>query len=152
MINLVTKMPKSTRRNFEEAVIWASMFLKEKYGVDIENDAPYNILTVKYSKTARFAKFTHTNKPTRGWTYISHVRITGRTEWLTYQKKTVGLYSDGMRIGEMLGFAIELIHEFTHVIQFVERRQASEVETTRNEIEFIRQVDPFYYNKLKRVV
>lgn len=70
------------------------------------------------------------------------------SSWHTYKKKTVGKYADHIRCSESKLMVIHLIHELTHVIQYSKSLPMSEVETTRNEIEWVRLNHSHMYEKL----
>jgi NAD(P)H-flavin reductase len=77
--------------------------------------------------------------------------VAGEKKWYTYKLKTVGIYADGVNISPTLSYALQLVHEFTHHVQFLQKRKFSEIETTFNEIEFILKKEPKLLLKLKRV-
>lgn len=64
--------------------------------------------------------------------------------WYTYIRKACRLAAVGIEVSRKFYLSITLVHEFTHYIQYREGRKASEIETTKNEIEFARQ---FYYSE-----
>jgi len=64
------------------------------------------------------------------------------TKWYTYNRKTCGLVARGIEISEFLSMVIMMIHEITHAIQHHEGRKYGEVETTLNEIAYMRIVSP----------
>lgn len=138
-----TTLPKATQNNFDKGLRLANEFIQKNYGI---NPMEYDF-QIKYSRTARFAKFDP---------YQKTIRVIGRKSWILYRKKTIGLTTANAgeyypKLSEYLAFMTELVHEFTHLVQYLEARNYSEVETTRNEIELMRQVEPYYYNKLKPI-
>lgn len=68
--------------------------------------------------------------------------------WSTYRRKRVGMYADNIVVDFELAFTLRLIHELTHYVQFLQGRILSEVETTRNEIEYVKTFHEMYYKKL----
>jgi len=46
------------------------------------------------------------------------------------------------------GYRRTLIHEITHFIQYLQKRTFSEVETTKNELEYLIEILPFYEHQL----
>ncbi len=65
-----------------------------------------------------------------------------KREWITYDRKTVGTTSKGIILPKLLHMTVILIHEFTHAVQHFEKRNFSEVETTRNEVKYMELVSP----------
>jgi len=111
---------------------------------------------IHWSNTCRFAKFRKRGFRIykRGYKYTSNrdkpIRIqTNREVWHTYKRKTIGLTADCLSCEIQPNIELQLIHELTHIIQYIEGRNMSEVETTRNEIEYANKYYPDLYNKLK---
>lgn len=67
-----------------------------------------------------------------------------------YNKQTVGLTTpkEGLSVGYVIGTACAIIHELTHFVQGAEKRKYSEVETTQNEIDYLKDSDPYWYGRL----
>lgn len=98
---------------------------------------------IQLSKTCRFAKF----YPTK-----NKIRINLKDKyWNTYYKKSVTQYASLIpcTIGESI--TLQAVHELTHVIQFDQKRKYSEVETTKNEIEYAKEYYPYLYKQLKTI-
>jgi len=78
------------------------------------------------------------------------VAISVRSKLFLYNKKTVGLTTPpkGLLVGYVLGTTMGIIHELTHYVQGIEKRPFSEVETTLNEIEYLKGTDKFWYDQL----
>lgn len=110
---------------------------------------------VRFSYSARFCTFYHGHP--RYFHGIPHIRLVKHTDnkWWTYKRKTVGLYADGIEMpSKQARMKMAMVHEFTHAVQWHEKkfdndRKMSEVETTRNVIEFVKQNYPEQYNQLK---
>ena len=74
--------------------------------------------------------------------------------WHTYRRVRAGLVTppDGIPVAAALHARIVLVHELTHAVQHgvcgTPRRRYSEVETTANEIEFVRRVAPEVHARL----
>tara|TARA_R110000824_G_scaffold211172_1_gene397172 strand:- start:87 stop:512 length:426 start_codon:yes stop_codon:yes gene_type:complete len=88
--------------------------------------------------------------------YYSHKRtakiaLGGNNKWYTYDRKTVGKTSNGIVVPELLLVTLTIIHELTHAIQHFEKRKFSEVETTQNEIEYVKIVSPSTLAFLKKI-
>ncbi|MBM4005993.1 MAG: hypothetical protein FJ292_00255 [Planctomycetes bacterium] len=74
--------------------------------------------------------------------------------WHTYRRVRAGLVTppEGVPVAAALHARIALVHELTHAVQHgmcgTPRRRYSEVETTANEIEFVRRVAPEVHVRL----
>jgi hypothetical protein len=74
--------------------------------------------------------------------------------WSTYDRVRVGLTTPagGIPVPRLLGVTLSLIHEWTHALQAGacghEKRNASEVETTQNEIGYVKQHAPYLADRL----
>lgn len=78
----------------------------------------------------------------RQWREVATAKISTRSFWLSYSRKSIGVTANKLPVGYEIGTALVIIHELTHHIQAIEHRKFSEVETTQNEMDFITQVDP----------
>jgi hypothetical protein len=56
-----------------------------------------------------------------------------------------------LNVGNYVQIICALIHELTHHIQYNEKRKSSELETTHNEVEFLRRHHINLYNQLKTI-
>ena len=79
------------------------------------------------------------------------IGLGGGNKWHTYDRKTVGKTSNGIVVPELLLVTITIVHELTHAIQHFQNRKYSEVETTQNEIEYVKIVSPSTLAFLKEV-
>jgi hypothetical protein len=84
------------------------------------------------------------------------ISISGRSHWITYKKKHIGVYASmNCKVEESL--YTSFIHEMTHYIQHAKnnfdtsKTVFSEIETTTNEIEFVKEHYPHLYNKLSKL-
>lgn len=74
--------------------------------------------------------------------------------WHTYRRVRAGLVTppEGVPVAAALHARIALVHELTHAVQHgmcgTPKRRYSEVETTANEIEFVRRVAPEVHAQL----
>lgn len=76
------------------------------------------------------------------------VFISCRTRWITYKKASLKVYAD-FSVGVELQILLALIHELTHHAQYeLGRLKGSEVETTKNELEYCEKYEPKTYKKL----
>lgn len=125
MKTIGVKLNKWQQPIMDQAIVDSLKFIKDKYNVDVSD-----LATLKYSNTCRFAYYQH-NK--------GIIRIDlKRTFVKLYSRKTLGEYETQLdSLGYKISWTCQLIHEFTHLIQDIDNRCFSEVETTQNEIEYL---------------
>lgn len=125
---------KSKKQMAQEAAAVAWEWLCRRYNIRATMPLYY------FSRVGRFPKYVHSKR---------RVRIAEkRRKWATYIKKRVGVYANWIPCTEYESWVLQFVHEFTHAIQGDQRRRYSEVETTRNEIEFAREHFPALFSKL----
>ena len=56
--------------------------------------------------------------------------------------------TSGIQLNRYEGYRKTLIHELTHFIQYLQKRTYSEVETTKNELEYLLEIEPRYEHQL----
>jgi len=148
----IRKLPKYMK--VEPCVIDAVSWINRKYNLNIE-EMDFDLIIGGGSCGHFYANC---------WTNPDHPRayqwLKGRTKpairngvrdtLYLYKKKTAGLTvpDGGLKIGWKQALTSDLIHELTHAVQFKQGRKYSEVETTRNQIEHLKQTNEFWYNKL----
>lgn len=126
LINL-NKLPKWQQNTMLSAINIAKDFIIKKYNIENFND-----VSLKFSSTARGAYYMKSKKLIR----ISTIR---RNIFL-YDRKTIGEYKRFYKDMMWLDcYATQLIHELTHYVQHRENRKFSEIETTMNELEYLKQ-------------
>lgn len=69
-----------------------------------------------------------------------------RNHWYSYEFDEIGYYAD-IECETELSILIVLVHELTHLIQFSEKRDLCEIETTRNEFDFVRMMNGDFFQK-----
>jgi len=77
------------------------------------------------------------------------IRIADDFTLRLYKMKSLKLKRYKLMVGNYLNIICALVHELTHHIQHNEDRRKGELETTRNEVEFLREHYPDIYNKLR---
>src|SRR5512140_1631853 len=125
---------KSKRQVAEDAATRAWEWICKKY--DVEAVMPSYYLSV----SGRFPKFLLRKRRVR----IAEKRL----KWATYVRKRAGAYANWIPCTREESWTLQFVHEFTHAIQRDQQRLYSEVETTRNEIEFAREQYPHLYCQL----
>ena len=142
-----------TNKQFRTEILnQVKQWLTTKYNLD--NDARtririaiFNYADINWSTTCRFSYFRKV-RDSKG----RLIRIDmERRFWLTYKRKTIGVYANQIRCTEKESLALQLTHELTHYIQYLQGRRYSEVETTRNELEYAKQHFPYLYEKLEPI-
>lgn len=141
MKNKINKgMPKGVLLQIERAIPKAEAFIKAKYPhINIDE------VKVNFSNTRNGSNYIHAQNGA-----TEFINIGTRTKIYLYKRVSCGLTSphDGLNVGSELQIICSLIHELTHFIQGVEKRLYSEVETTENEIEYLKANEPFWYSRL----
>lgn len=127
-------IPKVAVKDLQKSIDMAYQYLVTKYGNQFDD---VGLLVVPETTRGRYC-------PVKKLAKICVAR-----HWHTYDRKTVGVTADRLSVGYELGTAIVVVHELTHHVQNREGRRYSEVETTKNEIEFMSQVDPEWNKFLK---
>jgi hypothetical protein len=83
--------------------------------------------------------------------------ISIRRFWHTYKRKHIGVYAKRINCEPIEDLHTNFIHEMTHYIQHAknnfdcELTCFSEIETTENEINFVKEHYPHLYKKLKKI-
>ena len=125
-------MLKWQKQLIDKALMDTQTFLMRKYSLSQE---AYNIMlnkvNLKYSSTCRFAKIVYSDPPT------IRINLNRFNYVLLYDKKTIGNYDPEIRTIEHHAYSSQFIHEFTHLYLHINRLKQSEVETTKNEIEYL---------------
>jgi len=75
--------------------------------------------------------------------------VVPRSVWSTYNRRKNKRYASNIKFEDYRGAVMSpTIHELTHFIQHIRNHAYGEVETTENEIEFIRNEYPNMYSKM----
>jgi len=125
----IDKLPKWQQPIVKNSVDIAEHYIRCKYGVDC-----FDLVTLKCSNTCRFAKYT----PGYG-----HIRLDLKRNYIElYTMKSIGSYNKRINhCGLETSYICQLIHELTHFVQDIENRCFSEVETTKNELEYLKIIE-----------
>lgn len=136
----IRKTAQKHENLIEPSINEAKKFLKKKYPKAKLDDVDY-IFSCSYSRSRYFHNNNNPKYPN------PMVCICVRAKLYLYTKKSVGYTAEGAHIGIRPQMVCALIHELTHHIQRQEKRSASEVETTKNEVEYLSQF-PKLFKKL----
>ena len=126
-----TKLARWQKNILDKSISDEVDFIYNKYNFD---KSLFDLITLRCSTSCRFAKY---NKG------IGLVRVDLKdTTVRLYNKKTLGVYNTNIKsVGSKISWTCQLIHELTHFVQDLEERCFSEVETTQNEIEYLRSIN-----------
>lgn len=137
-ITNLKKYPKYQQKLVIDSDKIARKFIEDKYNV-----SEHYVMIVRLSSTCRFSYYAPDT---------NNIRIKlNSVKWYTYKRKTIGLYADDIYVGLGTNLILNMIHEYTHFIQGMQKRKFSEVETTLNEIEYVKNNHPEIYKKLKKI-
>ena len=148
---------------YNEYLNSAVTFIIGKYDDENVTDllSKMTIDDIHWSSTCRFAKFRH-----RGYQNFKRqgspkyrrgnrdkpIRIQlKRNVWKTYDMKTVGVTATYIKCSDKKCIETQLVHELTHMVQKIQDRKMGEVETTSNEIEYVKKTFPSLAKKLTPV-
>lgn len=120
------KLRKWQQRLYSKAEVDAINYIIDKYHIGVDELDKVNIkftnsLNSKYYKNEFVIKLSINN-----YSFI-----------YLYDRKKIGNYNKYIRTTSYHSYASMLIHELTHYIQHIQNRKFSEIETTRNEIEYL---------------
>lgn len=125
----IDKLPKWQQKVILQAVKDAETFISNKYNIDC-----FDLVTLQPSNTCRFAKYSPS---------VGKIRLELKRDTIhLYERKTLGKYQTTIKsVGFLVSYTSQLIHELTHFIQDLENRCFSEVETTQNELEYLKSIN-----------
>lgn len=124
------KLTKWQEKLLTQAIQISADFIQQKYHLEIDIK---ELITIRCSNTCRFAYYTQGKGLIRLNLKATSIRL--------YDKKTLGNYPTQVKGGFLHSYVCQLIHEMTHLVQDIEDRCYSEVETTRNELEYLRSIN-----------
>lgn len=129
-------IPQWAKPKIDTALNSALQWLRQKYP-DIDFDKAQLNISMTRNRSLYYNK-------------NGNIAIALRHTLYLYNKQTVGLTTpkEGLAVGYVIGTTCAIIHELTHYVQGKEGRKFSEVETTQNEIDYLKETDPFWYNRL----
>ena len=134
------RMPKYMKMAIHDAIPKAFDFIRSKYGDKFDD-----VIMVFQPYATRSRYYSNATTPHPKWGSKPVVTISCKSILHLYEKKSIGDYKTEINVGSKIQIACSLIHELTHHAQYLERRIYSEVETTKNELEFIRIQHPDWY-------
>ena len=132
--------PAYLKTAIDAAIPMASEFLISKYGHIFDN---VHLVFQRNSTRSRY--FPNKIKPHKDYGHDPVATITCRSELLLYERKTLGKYKRDVNVGHTIQIACAIIHELTHHYQWYNNIRRGELETTANELEFLKQKFPDWY-------
>lgn len=128
--------PKYARPKVEAAIREAEKFLAARYPAFDFSNAEVHFSITRHGSNYKQA--------------TQRINVCCRYDLYLYRKANAGLTTPpkGLNVGIQIQTACAIIHELTHYVQGTENRKFSEVETTQNEIKYLKQKDLFWYNQL----
>ena len=136
-----------TERRRREALQDAVEFLAERYELGAQQRAALSAVPVRWRRGGRRSTFRAPRDGGPGSITVSLPRGPS-VRWHVYRRVRAGLVTphEGVEMDLATFARLVLVHELTHALQHGTcggpRRRFSEVETTRNEIEFLRRIMP----------
>jgi len=136
-----------TERRRREALNDAVAFLAERYGLDAQQRKTLANVPIRWRRGGRRSTFRAPRDGSPGSITVSLPRGS-LVRWHAYRRVRAGWATprSGVTMDLAMLARLVLVHELTHALQHGTcggpRRRYSEVETTRNEIEFLRRHQP----------
>lgn len=128
IVNL-TKFPKWQQRLLLNAINDSYDYILKAYP-DVSKEV-LSLIYIKASNTCRFSNFNTNNNRIR-------LKLKQPSKVYLYEKKSIGQYNNIINTIEHHAYASCLIHEIIHYIQKIQNRKYSEIETTLNEINYLK--------------
>jgi hypothetical protein len=132
--------PTWLKSAINDALPMASEYLIGKYGNIF---AGVNVIFQPNACRSRY--FANKSKPHKVFGNEPVATISCRSELLLYKKKSLGDYKENVMVGPKIQIACAIIHELTHHYQHVHNLPTGELETTANELEFLKLKFPDWY-------
>lgn len=118
-------------------------WMRKKYP-DVNFDNVDFIFSAGYRRSRYFR-----NEITDGKYLTPNVCVCTRALLMLYNKPSIGIKKNQLFVGSAVQMVCALIHELTHHVQYETGvRKGNELDTTRNELEYLRVNHTEYYNKI----
>lgn len=135
--------PTYVAKVLDDAIEMAYGFLCARYGWKFNN-----VVMVIQPTARRSRYFSNDRTPHKVYGKTPVATIACHSKLYLYEKKTLGQYRQGLNIGYLPNIACSMVHELTHHVQFMEGRPMGELETTHNEIDFLKSRFPEWHKLL----
>lgn len=143
MITVRNTVPKYYRKGISEILQTALDFISRKYP-NVQNWEDIDIVFT--ARTRARGKY-YRNKNSRKYTHPG-MFVGIRPEMGVYYMKSLGIKKCWIKPGFMIATTCVLIHEFTHHAQHELGMNHGELETTKNELEYLKSVSLFDYKEI----
>ena len=142
-ITIRQSVQKEVSEKIPQLLTTALQWMKSKYpSVNFDN-AEY-IFSAGYNRSRYFR-----NEVANGSYLAPNVCICTRATLYLYNKKSLGIKKNMCRVGYDAQIVSALIHELTHHVQYETNvRKGNELDTTANELEYLKEFYPQHYNKI----
>lgn len=77
--------------------------------------------------------------------------ISTRATLMLYEMKSLGIKKNKVFTGSEVQIVSALIHELTHHAQYEQKRSTGELETTANELQYLKDSHVNFYNKIMKI-
>jgi hypothetical protein len=145
---IIPKLPPYLKEAVPRAIELGTRFVFEKYGPKTFNDC---VLMIR-PNSRRGLYFNNQNHTHRLFGNTPVASISCRSKLYLYEKKSLGRYRQGINVGPLIECACCIVHELTHHAQFKRNginqtgtTKGGELETTGNELEFLKKYFPDWY-------
>ncbi len=132
--DIVYKIPELVN----DALLW----MKQKYP-NVNFDKVEYIFSAGYNRSRYFR-----NEATNAKYLAPNACISTRATLMLYDMKSLNLRKNKLFTGSIPQMMCALIHELTHHAQYEEKRKTGELETTANELQYLKEYYPSFYSKL----
>jgi hypothetical protein len=141
-VTIRSSVNKTMRERIPEIIEHTHAWLKTKYpAVDFDG------VDLIFTAGARGSKYFN-NKNGSGKYTRPAAQISIWYDIILYEMKSLKLKRYKLYVGNEINTACAIVHELTHHAQHVEGRGSGELETTRNEVEYLQAFHPDIYEKL----
>ena len=143
-ITIRQSVPKDVSEKIPKLLHTALQWMKSKYP-SVNFDKVEYIFSAGYNRSRYFR-----NEVANGSYLAPNVCICTRATLYLYDKKSLGIKNNMCRVGYDAQIVSALIHELTHHVQYeTNTRKGNELDTTANELEYLKQ---FYIEQYKKIV
>lgn len=136
-LEIANKIPEL----INEALIW----MKSKYPTVNFSNTDF-IFSAGYNRSRYFR-----NKKKDAKYLTPNTCISTRATLMLYEMKSLGIKKNRVFTGSEVQIVSALIHELTHHAQYEQNRSRGELETTANEVQYLKEAHPKFYNKIMKI-
>lgn len=150
-LTFAENITKRERQVAKRATARAKIFIKEKYPNLSLKGLVVNFIKNEEKRGSRDTAFHYALPGKNPYIDVNVIQI-----FHIYKLKNCGYWlketSEDLQPSMFINIACSLIHEITHFHQYKQGRKVlNEIETTLNEVEYLRRYHPAVYKRLKKV-